>query len=74
MFHVVTSGGAWLETDESRRDIPASRASSRSCRTARDTFSERAGAPAPGLLELAREQVSDRYEILRTAAAARRRR
>ena len=63
-FHVVTSGGVWLERRAaSRRCCTA--ATSRSSPTARGTgcaASRRAGA---GILDLQREQVCERYEILR---------
>jgi AraC-like DNA-binding protein len=64
-FHVVISGGVLLEAGE---------AEARSLRPgdlalvphgAGHALRSEAGAPAPGILELEREQVSDRYEILR---------
>ena len=57
-------GPSWLEA-EARGDVRSGPATSRSCHTARATLCERARRPAPGILELEREQVSDRYEILR---------
>ena len=63
-FHVVTSGGAWLETDGAEATflraghlalVPHGRG---------HALRSAPGVPAPGILELEREQVSDRYEIL----------
>jgi AraC-like DNA-binding protein len=64
-FHVVTSGRLWLETGEEQRDwiqlgdlalVPHGEG---------HVLSSEPGAPAPGILDLEREVVSDRYEILR---------
>jgi AraC-like DNA-binding protein len=63
-FHVVTSGGGWLETDGVDATflrpgdlavVPHGRG---------HALRSAPGVPAPGVLELEREQVSDRYEIL----------
>ena len=63
-FHVVTSGGCWLEIDGAEAMflrpgdlavVPHGRGHASEC----------TGVPAPGILESQREQVSDRYEILR---------
>ena len=63
-FHVVTSGGAWLETDGAEATflraghlalVPHGRG---------HALRSAPGVPAPGILKLEREQVSDRYEIL----------
>jgi AraC-like DNA-binding protein len=63
-FHVVTAGGGWLETEEAEPRflrpgdlglVPHGRG--HAVRSA-------PGVPAPGILELEREQVSDRYELL----------
>jgi AraC-like DNA-binding protein len=64
-FHVVTAGRVWLETDEADARLlrPADFALVPHGEGHR-LRSER-GAPAPGILELEREQVSERYEILR---------
>ena len=65
-FHVVDLGPVLLETGTDEADAAASPATSRSSRTARGTcLRSEPGRPAPGILELEREQVSDRYEILR---------
>jgi AraC-like DNA-binding protein len=60
-FHVVTAGSLWL--DDARRVGPGDLAlvphgSGHALRS-------EAGAPAPGILDLEREAVSERYEILR---------
>ena len=65
-FHVVISGRLWLETDEDAQGswiqpgdlalVPHGEG---------HVLGSEAGAPAPGILDLERELVSDRYEILR---------
>jgi len=64
-FHVVTSGRLWLETGENDHDwiqlgdlalVPHGDG---------HVLRSESGAPAPGILELEREALSDRYEILR---------
>jgi AraC-like DNA-binding protein len=64
-FHVVTSGRLWLETGEGVEGwlglgdlalVPHGEG---------HVLRSEAGIPAPGILELERELVSDRYEILR---------
>jgi AraC-like DNA-binding protein len=64
-FHVVTSGRLWLETGEDDSGwiglgdlalVPHGEG---------HVLRSEPGAPAPGILELERELVSDRYEILR---------
>ena len=64
-FHVVTSGRAWLEAGaaEPRPLQPGELALVP--HGAGHALRSEPGAPAPGILELEREQVSDRYEILR---------
>jgi AraC-like DNA-binding protein len=63
-FHVVTAGGGWLETDGAEATfmrpgdlavVPHGRG---------HALRSAPGVPAPGILDLEREQVSDRYEIL----------
>ncbi|HET9242161.1 MAG TPA: AraC family transcriptional regulator [Gaiella sp.] len=63
-FHVVTAGGAWLETDGAEATflrpgelavVPHGRG---------HALRSAPGVAAPAILELEREQVSDRYEIL----------
>ena len=64
-FHVVTSGRLWLETGDEERDwiqlgdlalVPHGDG---------HVLRSEPGAAAPGILDLEREAVSDRYEILR---------
>jgi AraC-like DNA-binding protein len=64
-FHVVTSGRMWIETGEEERDwiqlgdlalVPHGDG---------HVLRSEPGASAPGILDLDREAVSDRYEILR---------
>jgi AraC-like DNA-binding protein len=64
-FHVVTSGRMWLETGEEERSwiqlgdlalVPHGDG---------HVLRSEPGAPAPGILDLEREAVSDRYEIIR---------
>ncbi|HZN89702.1 MAG TPA: AraC family transcriptional regulator [Thermoleophilaceae bacterium] len=64
-FHVVTSGRLWLETGAEQRDwiqlgdlalVPHGDG---------HVLRSEPEAPAPGILDLEREAVSDRYEILR---------
>lgn len=64
-FHVVTSGRLWLETGEEEHGwirlgdlalVPHGEG---------HVLRSEPGAPAPGILDLERESVSDRYEILR---------
>ena len=65
-FHVVTSGRLWLETgdDEEASWIQPGDLALVPHGEGHVLRSE-AGAPAPGILDLERELVSDRYEILR---------
>jgi AraC-like DNA-binding protein len=64
-FHVVTAGGAWLEVDgsEPRRLLRGDLALVPHGRG--HVLRGEPGTPAPGILALEREQVSERYEILR---------
>ncbi len=64
-FHVVTSGRLWLETGDEEQGwiqlgdlalVPQGEG---------HVLRSEPGAPAPGILDLERESVSDRYEILR---------
>jgi AraC-like DNA-binding protein len=64
-FHVVTAGRLWLETGADERGwiqlgdlalVPHGEG---------HVLGSEPGAPAPGILELEREAVSERYEILR---------
>ena len=64
-FHVVTSGRGWLEVDgaPSRLLQPGDLALVPHGEGHR--LRSEAGVPTPGILDLHREQVSERYEILR---------
>jgi AraC-like DNA-binding protein len=64
-FHVVTSGGARLETDEADPTILAPGDFALVPHGEGHALRSDIGAPAPGILELEREAVSERYEILR---------
>ena len=64
-FHVVTSGRIWLETEDEEQGwiqfgdlalVPHGEG---------HVLRSEPGAPAPGILDLERELVSERYEILR---------
>ncbi|MGH2745386.1 MAG: AraC family transcriptional regulator [Thermoleophilaceae bacterium] len=63
-FHVVTAGRTWLETGEERDWIQLGDLALVPHGEGHVLRSE-PGAPAPGILDLERELVSDRYEILR---------
>ena len=64
-FHVVTAGSVWLETGggDARRLGPGDLALVPHGEG--HGLSSEPGVPSPGILELEREAVSDRYEILR---------
>jgi AraC-like DNA-binding protein len=62
-FHVVTSGRLWLETGEEDWIQPGDLALVP--HGDGHVLRSEPGAPAPGILDLERETVSDRYEILR---------
>jgi AraC-like DNA-binding protein len=64
-FHVVTSGGVWLETHEPDATFLQPGDFALVPHGEGHRLRSEPGAPAPGILELEREQVSDRYEILR---------
>jgi AraC-like DNA-binding protein len=66
-FHVVTSGRMWLETEEEGSWIQLGDLALVPHGDGHVLRSE-PGAPAPGILELEREPVSDRYEIIRHGA------
>jgi AraC-like DNA-binding protein len=66
-FHVVTSGRMWLETEQEERWIQLGDLALVPHGDGHVLRSE-PGAPAPGILELEREPVSDRYEIIRHGA------
>jgi AraC-like DNA-binding protein len=63
-FHVVTSGRMWLETEDEATSIQLGDLALVPHGEGHVLRSE-PGAAAPGILELEREHVSDRYEILR---------
>jgi len=73
-FHVVTSGAARLEADAGSADAGSGDGDSLTLRpgdlalvphAAGHVLRSDPGVPAPGILDLERESVSDRYEILR---------
>ena len=65
-FHVVTSGRLWLETGRRRGQAAgAGRPRARPARRRPRACAATRALPAPGILDLERELVSDRYEILR---------
>src|ERR1700730_7656808 len=67
-FHVVTSGRVWLEAGDAA-PRPLERADLALVPHGEGhVLRSEPGAPAPGILELERELVSDRYEILRHGA------
>lgn len=65
MFHVVTSGRCWLEVagEEPRLLQPGDLALVP--HGAGHQLTSQPGLPAPGLFDLPREELSDRYEVLR---------
>ena len=64
-FHVVTEGGAWLEAGEANPTLLQPGDLGLVPHGQGHRLRSEPAAPAPGILELEREQVSDRYEILR---------
>jgi AraC-like DNA-binding protein len=64
-FHVVTAGRLWLETGEAARAWVEPGDLALVPHGAGHVLRSEPGAPAPAILELEREPVSDRYEILR---------
>jgi len=63
-FHVVTSGGGRLETGEMPARVLEAGDLALVPHGEGHVLRSEAGAPAPGILSLEREQVSDRYEII----------
>lgn len=64
-FHVVTAGGMWLEDgDGDATSLQPGDLALVTHGAGHRLWSE-PGAPAPGILDLDREEVSERYEILR---------
>jgi AraC-like DNA-binding protein len=70
-FHVVTSGEAWLEAGDAAGRLLGAADLALVPHGEGHVLSSEAGAPAPGILELEREVISDRYEILRHGAGGR---
>jgi AraC-like DNA-binding protein len=68
-FHVVTSGRCWLESGDAHAGWLQPGDLALVTDGAGHTLRSEAGAAAPHILELDRELVSDRYEILRHGAA-----
>jgi AraC-like DNA-binding protein len=64
-FHVVTSGRVWLEADEADATLLQPGDLGLVPHGEGHVLRSEPGAPAPGILDLEREEVSDRYEILR---------
>jgi AraC-like DNA-binding protein len=64
-FHVVIAGGAYLETPDAPPELLASGALALVPRGTGHALRSDPQAPAPDILSLHREQVSDRYEVLR---------
>jgi AraC-like DNA-binding protein len=64
-FHVVTSGRGWLEADEANGRLLQPGDFALATRGGEHVLRSEPRVPAPGVLELDRELVSDRYEILR---------
>ena len=64
-FHVVASGRAWLETNEAEPSLLRPGDFALVPHGEGHRLRSDPGVPVPGILELEREAVSDRYEILR---------
>ena len=64
-FHVVTSGRVWLEAGDAERRLLGPGDLALVPHGEGHVLRSEPGAPAPGILELDRELVSERYEILR---------
>jgi AraC-like DNA-binding protein len=64
-FHVVTAGHAWLEAGDAEPRLIGPGDLALVPHGEGHVLRSQPGAPAPGILELEREIVSDRYEILR---------
>lgn len=65
MFHVVTAGQCWLEVEGTERRLLRPGDLALVPHGEGHRLVSEAGVPAQGLFDLPREQVSDRYEILR---------
>jgi AraC-like DNA-binding protein len=64
-FHVVVSGSTWLETADGSRQLLQRGDLALATRGEGHVIRSDADAPVPGILDVERELVSDRYEILR---------
>jgi AraC-like DNA-binding protein len=64
-FHIVTAGSLELEVEEGSPAVLGTGDLALVTHGAGHVLRGERGAPAPGILELKREEVSDRYEILR---------
>ena len=64
-FHVIASGGGWLETDEADPILLQPGDFALVPHGEGHRLRSAPGVPAPDVLELDLEQISDRYEILR---------
>jgi AraC-like DNA-binding protein len=64
-FHVVTSGRVWLEAGDADATVLAPGDLGLVPHGEGHVLRSEPGVPAPGVLELDREEISDRYEILR---------
>ena len=67
-FHVVTSGRLWLEAGDADARLLGPGDLALVPHGEGHVLRSEPGAPAPGILDLERELVSDRYEILRHVA------
>lgn len=67
-FHVVTTGRLWLETGEGQSDWIGVGDLALVPHGDGHVLRSEPGAPAPGILDLEREAVSERYEVLRHGA------
>ena len=67
-FHVVTSGRLWLEAGDADARLLGSGDLALVPHGEGHALRSEPGVPAPGILELERELVSDRYEVLRHGA------
>jgi AraC-like DNA-binding protein len=64
-FHVVTSGRVWLEAGDAEPTLLAPGDLGLVPHGEGHVLRSEPGVPAPGVLDLDREEISDRYEILR---------
>jgi AraC-like DNA-binding protein len=64
-FHVVIAGAVWLETPDGEPALLAAGDLALAPRGTGHVLRSDPGAPAPDILSLEREQIGDRYEVLR---------